>query len=60
MPLQGDRVASIITQGDALGYGLLPFQGVWSLHAKLEEIRNEKLMGKEKEKKMRNEKGMNN
>ena len=29
MPLQGDRLAFIITQGDALGYELLPFQGVW-------------------------------
>ena len=42
LPLQGDRFASVITQGDALGYGLLPLQGVWSLqdvwslHAKLE------------------------
>ena len=36
LPLQGDRFASVITQGDALDYGLLPFQGVWSLHAKLE------------------------
>ena len=35
LPLQGDRFASVITQGDALGYELLPFQGVWSLHAKL-------------------------
>ena len=40
--LQGDRFASVITQGDALGYGLLPLQGVWSLqdvwslHAKVE------------------------
>ena len=24
------------TQGAALGYELLPFQGVWSLHAKLQ------------------------
>ena len=31
LPLQGDRLASIITQGDALGYELLPFQGVWGL-----------------------------
>ena len=29
LPLQGDRLASIITQGAALGYELLPFQGVW-------------------------------
>ena len=28
LPLQGDRLASIITQGAALGYELLPFQGV--------------------------------
>ena len=32
LPLQGDRLASIITQGAALGYELLPFQGVWGLH----------------------------
>ena len=25
LPLQGDRLAFIITQGDALGYALLPF-----------------------------------
>ena len=31
MPFQGDRLASIITQGDALGYELLPFQGVWGI-----------------------------
>ena len=31
MPLQGDRFASVITQGDALGYELLPFQGVKNL-----------------------------
>ena len=29
LPLQGDRLESIITQGDALGLELLPFQGVW-------------------------------
>ena len=29
LPLQGDRFASVITQGDALGCELLPFQGVW-------------------------------
>ena len=29
LPLQGDRFASVITQGDALGWELLPFQGVW-------------------------------
>ena len=29
MPLQGDGVAAGITQGDALGEELLPFQGVW-------------------------------
>ena len=34
LPLQGDRLVSIITQGAALGYELLPFQGVWSLHLK--------------------------
>ena len=28
MPLQGDRFANIITQGVALGWELLPFQGV--------------------------------
>ena len=28
LPLQGDRVAYVITQGDALGWELLPFQGV--------------------------------
>ena len=36
LPLQGDKLASMITQGAALGYELLPFQGVWNLHAKLE------------------------
>ena len=34
LPLQGDRFASVITQGAALGWGLLPFQGVWGLLAK--------------------------
>ena len=34
--LQGDRFAFLITQGAALGYELLPFQGVWNLPAKLE------------------------
>ena len=29
MPLQGDNLASITTQGAALGYELLPLQGVW-------------------------------
>ena len=29
LPLQGDKIASMITQGAALGYELLPFQGVW-------------------------------
>ena len=33
--LQGDKFVSVITQGDALGSELLPFQGVWSLLAKL-------------------------
>ena len=28
MPLQGDKFAHIKTQGVALGYELLPFQGV--------------------------------
>ena len=28
LPLQGDRFAFMITQGAALGYELLPFQGV--------------------------------
>ena len=28
LPLQGDNLASITTQGAALGYELLPFQGV--------------------------------
>ena len=28
LPLQGDKLASMITQGAALGYELLPFQGV--------------------------------
>ena len=27
LPLQGDKLASMITQGAALGYELLPFQG---------------------------------
>ena len=35
LPLQGDRLASIITQGAALGYELLPFQGVWGSHQKM-------------------------
>ena len=35
MPLQGDNLASITTQGAALGYELLPFQGVWEKLAKL-------------------------
>mgnify|MGYP007006855438 CR=1 FL=1 len=34
--LQGDKLASMITQGAALGYELLPFQGVWSSLAKLD------------------------
>lgn len=29
LPLQGDRLAFINPQGAALGYELLPFQGVW-------------------------------
>ena len=28
MPLQGDRLTPVITQGVALGYELLPLQGV--------------------------------
>ena len=28
LPLQGDSFASVITQGVALGWELLPFQGV--------------------------------
>ena len=28
LPFQGDRRAAIITQGGALGWELLPFQGV--------------------------------
>ena len=35
LPLQGDKFVSVITQGDALGEELLPFQGAWGLHAKL-------------------------
>ena len=35
LPLQGDKFVPVITQGDALGYELLPFQGAWGLHAKL-------------------------
>ena len=34
--LTGRLVGCHYTQGDALGLELLPFQGVWSLHAKLE------------------------
>ena len=49
MPLQGDRFAFLITQGAALGYELLPLQGVWSLLAKVEckdtaSERNESLL----------------
>ena len=33
LPLQGDRLTPVITQGVALGYELLPFQGVWHLLA---------------------------
>ena len=33
LPLQGDKFASIITQGVALGYELLPFQGVLLIEA---------------------------
>ena len=35
LPIQGDRLAFINTQGAALGYELLPFQGVWGLHLKM-------------------------
>ena len=47
--LQGDRFAFLITQGAALGYELLPLQGVWSLLAKVEckdtaSERNESLL----------------
>ena len=34
--LQGDKLASLITQGAALGYKLLPFQGVWNILAKVQ------------------------
>ena len=34
MPLQGDRLPPKTTQGDALGYELLPLQGVWGKIAK--------------------------
>jgi hypothetical protein len=49
LPLQGDRFAFLITQGAALGYELLPLQGVWSLLAKVEckdtaSERNESLL----------------
>ena len=30
LPLQGDRCAATVTQGDALGWELLPIQGVWT------------------------------
>jgi len=33
LPLQGDRLTPAITQGVALGYELLPFQGVWHILA---------------------------
>jgi len=33
LPLQGDRLTPVITQGVALGYELLPLQGVWHLLA---------------------------
>ena len=36
LPLQGDKLASLITQGAALGYELLPFQGVWNILAKVQ------------------------
>ena len=34
LPLQGDRLANINTQGVTLGYELLPFQGVWGTFTK--------------------------
>ena len=34
LPLQGDKFVSVITQGDAQGQELLPFQGVWGQLAK--------------------------
>jgi len=34
LPLQGDELIATYTQGAALGYELLPFQGVWSQLAK--------------------------
>ena len=40
---KGDRFAFLITQGAALGYELLPLQGVWSLLAKVECKDNKKL-----------------
>ena len=43
LPLQGDRFVFLITQGAALGYKLLPLQGVWSLLAKVECKDNKKL-----------------
>jgi len=36
LPLQGDKFANIITQGDALGCELLPLRGVWDKHSKEE------------------------
>ena len=38
MPLQGDRFAAVITQGDALGYELLPLQGVRGKTCKIESF----------------------
>ena len=38
LPFQGVGLYVINTQGVALGYELLPFQGVWGLQAKLEYI----------------------
>ena len=32
----GLKAQKLLAQGIALGLELLPFQGVWSLHAKLE------------------------
>ena len=40
LPFQGVGLYVINTQGVALGYELLPFQGVWGIHTKLEGITN--------------------
>ena len=38
LPLQGDRLPPKTTQGDALGYELLPLQGVWGKNCKIESF----------------------